>query len=350
MHRAGQTVAPSVMDEPKSITDEMRAIIVGQKASEEEQLRKQALILKRRSTGLYLALFLVNLWIVGLFVLVFRDVQKRLAQAIRMRDALRDANDSITAEAERRQELEARLAHLQKMEAMGNLSSVIAHDFKNMIGGIALAVENVRGRVSPRDLVAQDDINLALSGTSKATDLANRLLMLSRKQALHARPVSLNAVIIGLSDLLYRTIGRNRPIDVVLGEDLAMVLADPEQLETAIINLCLNARDAMPAGGNITIATRNLILDELWTPRYPEAPPGDYVALMISDTGGGMSPGVVARAFDPFYSTKDDADGLGLSQVHSFVRQSRGHIAIFSAEGRGTTMKIILPRIPEPFE
>ncbi|QJU57429.1 histidine kinase [Sphingomonas sp. AP4-R1] len=345
--RAGQPVPASAMDHPKRLTDEMRAIIVARTAAQERQLAAQAGKLERRSRGLSVALFLVNLWIVGLFIFVFRDMQQRLAEAIGMQNALKSANEGIRTEANRRQELEARLHHLQKMEAIGHLSDVIAHDFKNMIGAVVMSLENARARLSPGEIGVQDDLDLALTGTSRATDLANRLMTLSRKQALRSEPTSINAAIIGISDLLYRTIGRDRPVDVVLGEDLPLVMVDREQLETAIINLCLNARDAMPRSGHITIATRRVTLHDAWTPRYPEATPGDYVALLVSDTGGGMSPDVVARAFDPFYSTKSDADGLGLSQVHGFVSQSGGHIAIFSAEGRGTTMKIILPALPE---
>jgi len=349
-HAAGGAIEPSAMDRAKMMTDEMRSIILLQAAAQEERLQQQSRMLKWRSSGLYLALFLINLWIIGLFVLVSRNMQQRLAQAIAMQDALKTANAEIRAEAQRREQVERRLHHLQKMEAIGRLSSVIAHDFKNMITGIVMALGNARMRMSGQDQAAQEDIDLALQGTSRATDLANRLLTLSRQQPLHPRGVNINAVISGITDLLHRTIGRYLVIDLVLGEDLGTVMVDPEQLETAIINLCLNARDAMPAGGRITITTRNLTLHDAGTPRFPEAAPGDYVALSISDTGAGMTPEVAARAFDPFYSTKNDADGLGLSQVDGFVSQSGGHIRMFSTAGAGTTMKIILPRVADESE
>lgn len=344
-HRAGENVLASAMDQPKQYSDEMRAIIMEQIRIQDLELGEGTRVLKWRSTKLSLTILLVNVWIVGLFLLLLRDMQGRLGQALKMQDALQAANANIRLEADHRQELESRLHHLQKMEAIGRLSDVIAHDFKNMIGGIVVALENVRLRVGTDHPGVDKDIDFALNATSKATDFANRLTMLSRKQVLHARPTNINSVILGISDILHRTVGRYRTIDVHLGDDLPMIMVDPEQLETAIINLCLNARDAMSAEGQIVISTRTLTLHDIWTPRYPEAPPGDYVALLVSDNGDGMSLDVAARAFDPFYSTKDRADGLGLSQVHSFVTLSGGHIAIFSAEGRGTTMKLIFPAI-----
>jgi PAS domain S-box-containing protein len=255
-------------------------------------------------------------------------------------------------------ELESQLRQAQKMEAVGQLTGGIAHDFNNLlqivVGNLELAQRNL-----PEDSARlKRSVTNAMTGAKRAAVLTERLLAFSRRQPLAPKPVSANKLVAGMSELLGRSLGETIQVETVLAGGLWRVEADPNQLENAIVNLAVNARDAMPDGGKLTIETANTRLDESYAHQNLEVAPGKYVVICVSDTGTGMNKEALARAFEPFFTTKGigKGTGLGLSQVYGFVKQSGGHVKIYSEPGdgggrhRGTTVKIYLPRFLGPGE
>lgn len=242
---------------------------------------------------------------------------------------------------------QAQLRQLQKMETIGQLTGGVAHDFNNMlaivIGSLDLALRRLTGAEDPRLL---NSLQSAKDGAQRAGVLTARLLAFSRQQPLAPEAVDANKLVGGMSELLRRTLGEHIRIETVLAGGLWPTFADLSQLENAILNLAVNARDAMPGGGHLTIETANTELDDRYARMHSEVDAGQYVMISITDTGTGMSEEVIERAFDPFYTTKGPGKGtgLGLSQVYGYVKQSRGHIKIYSEIDRGTTVKIYLPR------
>ena len=251
-----------------------------------------------------------------------------------------------------RRRLEQQLRQSQKMEAVGQLTGGVAHDFNNLLtlvlGGLDLIGRQI-GKLPPSDPAARiaRAMDMALQGVQRATALTGRLLAFSRQQALTPQPLDANALVTGVCDLLRRTIGETIILDIALQADLWPTFADPNQLENALLNLALNARDAMPEGGRLTIETANCTLDRAYVAGLPEPlAPGPYVAIAVIDTGAGMDPATRERAFDPFFTTKEvgKGTGLGLSQVYGFARQSAGHARLDSEVGRGSRVTIYLPR------
>ncbi|GJD55592.1 PAS domain S-box protein [Methylobacterium dankookense] len=241
---------------------------------------------------------------------------------------------------------EAALRQAQKMEAVGQLTGGIAHDFNNLLTGISGSLELMQTRMSQGRLTDLDRYMTAAQGAAKrAAALTHRLLAFSRRQTLDPKPTNVNALIHGMEELIRRTVGPAIHIEVVGAAGLWPALVDPPQLENALLNLCINARDAMPDGGRITVETANKWLDER-AARERDLPPGQYLSLCVTDTGTGMTPDVIARAFDPFFTTKPTGQGtgLGLSMIYGFARQSGGQVRIYSEVGQGTTMCIYLPR------
>ncbi len=253
----------------------------------------------------------------------------------------------LEAEAAERREAEATIRQMQKMESIGQLTGGIAHDFNNMLaivtGSLDLAKRRLRGNEDPK--IAQS-IDHAAEGARRAAVLTQRLLAFSRQQPLAPQVVDANRLVSGMSELIRRTIGETIAVETVLGGGLWPCFADPAQLENALINLAVNARDAMPDGGKLTIETANAHVDDLYVAANPYATPGQYVMIGVTDTGAGMSTEVIERAFEPFYTTKGPGHGtgLGLSQVFGYVKQSGGHVKIYSEPGRGTTLRLYLPR------
>jgi PAS domain S-box-containing protein len=256
----------------------------------------------------------------------------------------------ITRDLTERRAAEERARQAQKMEAIGQLTGGVAHDFNNLLTIIVGNLETLQRTL--RDL-APDIGRLkrssenAMRGARRAETLTQRLLAFSRQQPLVPKPVDLGRLVTGMSDLLRRTLGEHVTVETVAAAGLWRAEADPNQLELAILNLAVNARDAMPNGGKLTIETENVYFDEDYAAAQAEVLPGQYVMLAISDTGCGMPADVKAKAFDPFFTTKDvgHGTGLGLSQVYGFVKQSRGNVKIYSEVGEGTTIKLYLPRI-----
>ena len=248
------------------------------------------------------------------------------------------------AEAERREVAEQALRQSQKMEAVGQLTGGVAHDFNNLltiiIGNLGIAK---RGVVEAR---AERALNNALVGAERAAQLTQRLLAFSRRQPLNPRVLDVNKLIVSISDLLVRTLGENIELESIGAAGLWKVEADASELESTLLNLALNARDAMPEGGKLTIETSNAYLDEGYCQQHAGVAPGQYILIAITDNGGGMSPETIDRAFEPFFTTKEagKGTGLGLSQVYGFMKQSEGHVKIYSESGEGTTIKLYLPR------
>jgi signal transduction histidine kinase len=244
-------------------------------------------------------------------------------------------------------------AQSQKMEAVGQLTGGVAHDFNNLltviVGNLNLAQRHLETLTEAPAERLRRVINNAIRGAERATTITKHLLAFSRKQPVDPRPLNINALVQGLTDFLRRSLGETITLDIIGAEGLWQAQADPVQLEAAILNLAVNARDAMAAGGRLTIAIENAVLDEKYCQQHDGLAPGRYVRLAVSDTGTGMPKEVLDRVFEPFFTTKQagQGTGLGLSQVYGFVKQSNGHIQIDSEPGKGTTVTIYLPALPE---
>ncbi|MBV8800516.1 MAG: response regulator, partial [Alphaproteobacteria bacterium] len=256
----------------------------------------------------------------------------------------------ITRDLTERRLAEQRSRQKQKMEGIGQLTGGVAHDFNNLltiiIGNLETLQRNLQSSEVSKDRLLRSAEN-ALHGARRAASLTQRLLAFSRQQPLDPKPVDLGRLVTGMSDLLRRTLGEQVVIETVLGGGLWPAFADSTQVELAILNLAVNARDAMPDGGKLTLETANVYLDDNYAAAQAEVVPGQYVMVAVTDTGCGMTSEVRARAFDPFFTTKDigQGTGLGLSQVYGFVKQSGGHVKIYSEIGEGTTIKLYLPRV-----
>jgi signal transduction histidine kinase/CheY-like chemotaxis protein len=240
---------------------------------------------------------------------------------------------------------ESQVRQAQKMEAIGQLTGGVAHDFNNILTVITGTIEILDDAVKDRPHLAQIT-NLMGAAAARGADLTRHLLAFARRQPLQPSRVDVNVLIIDAARLLRPTLGEQIEIESMLAHDAASALIDPSQLSTAILNLALNARDAMPNGGKLTLETRNVVLDENYAATSSEVNPGDYVMIAVSDTGTGIPASLLEKVFEPFYTTKDigKGSGLGLSMVYGFVKQSNGHIRIYSEEGHGTTVKLYLPQ------
>jgi PAS domain S-box-containing protein len=257
----------------------------------------------------------------------------------------RDITEEKLAEAELATAQEA-LRQSQKMEAIGQLTGGIAHDFNNLLAGISGSLELLERRIGQGRIAGIERyIDTAQGSTRRAAALTQRLLAFSRRQTLDPKPTDVNKLISGMEDLIRRTVGPSIQLEVVGAGGLWLTKVDPSQLENAILNLSLNARDAMPSGGRITIETANKWLDDR-AAKERDLSPGQYLSLCVTDTGTGMSPDTISHIFDPFFTTKPlgQGTGLGLSMIHGFVRQSGGQVRVYSELGSGTTMCLYLPR------
>lgn len=282
-----------------------------------------------------------------------REVAERTRDAVERRRAERELADLATSlerqVAERTAELvaaEDALRQSQKMEAVGQLTGGLAHDFNNLLTGISGGLELINLRIEQgRASDIGRYMTAAQDAVKRAAALTHRLLAFSRRQTLDPRPTDANRLVSGLDDLVRRTVGPSIVVETKLAEDLKSILVDPNQLENAILNLCINARDAMPDGGRLMIETQDCRVDETFG-RERDIDPGHYVSVSVSDTGSGMGPEVISRAFEPFFTTKPigSGTGLGLSMIYGFARQSGGQVRIHSTPGLGTTVTIYLPR------
>ena len=242
---------------------------------------------------------------------------------------------------------EEALRQSQKMEAVGQLTGGIAHDFNNMLTGIIGSLELLRRRLARGRLDDLDSlIDLGVTSANRAAGLTHRLLAFSRRQSLDSKAVQMNTLVLSMGELLQRSLNESIQLDMRLNDKLWVAEADPNQLESALLNLVINARDAMPEGGKLIVETSNQVLHREFTEAYSNLEPGDYVMLSVTDNGSGMPQSVINRAFDPFFTTKPigQGTGLGLSMIYGFSKQSRGHVSIDSEIDQGTTVKLFLPR------
>jgi PAS domain S-box-containing protein len=276
---------------------------------------------------------------------------KEIEERKRAEQALLEFNATLERQvAERTEQLrlnEETLRQSQKMEVVGQLTGGVAHDFNNLLQVVTGNIEIVRRTVTDSSPRVSRALETAARGARRAASLTQRLLAFARRQPLNPKPIDVNALVSGMSDLLHRTLGEATEVLTVHGAGLWRVEADPTELESAILNLALNARDAMRDGGRLTIETTNVDIDRTYASVHSEVLPGQYIAIAVSDTGTGMTPESLSRAFEPFYTTKPvgEGTGLGLSQVYGFVKQSGGHVKIYSELGQGTCVKIYLPRL-----
>ncbi len=251
----------------------------------------------------------------------------------------------LMAATNERLRVEAQMRQMQKIEALGQLTGGIAHDFNNMLAVVISGLSLIKRRLAAGNTDVMELADATIDGANRAAALTARLMAFARQQPLAPQAVEMNKLIGGMGELIDRAIGETIAVEFVGGSGLWPIYVDPSQLESALLNLCVNARDAMPDGGRLTIETSNDTIDQHLA-RQIDMPEGQYICIRVSDAGSGMTQDVLARAFDPFFTTKDvdKGTGLGLSQVHGFVKQSSGHIKIYSEPGHGTTIKIYLPR------
>ncbi|WP_429532881.1 response regulator [Pseudomonas silensiensis] len=277
-----------------------------------------------------------------------RDRLIDLSQSeLRLQNTLETLEQQVEERTAQLRNNEEALRQSQKMEAVGQLTGGIAHDFNNMLTGIIGSLELLRRRLARGRTEDLDSlIDLGVTSANRAAGLTHRLLAFSRRQSLDSKPVNMNTLVVSMGELLERSINETIQLDMQLNEQLWVAEADPNQLESALLNLVINARDAMPDGGKLVVKTSNQYLDIGFTKTQSNLQPGDYVVLSVTDTGCGMPQSTISRAFDPFFTTKPigQGTGLGLSMIYGFSKQSRGHVAIHSKVGEGTTVSLFLPR------
>jgi signal transduction histidine kinase len=277
-----------------------------------------------------------------------RDRLVDLSQSeLRLQNTLETLEQQVEERTAQLRHNEEVLRQSQKMEAVGQLTGGIAHDFNNMLTGIIGSLELLRRRLARGRTEDLDSlIDLGVTSANRAAGLTHRLLAFSRRQSLDSKPVEMNTLVVSMGELLQRSINESIRLDMQLSDQLWVAEADPNQLESALLNLVINARDAMPDGGNLVVTTANRKLDAEFTKPHSNLLPGDYVVLSVTDNGCGMPESTINRAFDPFFTTKPigQGTGLGLSMIYGFSKQSRGHVAIQSEVGEGTTVSLFLPR------
>jgi signal transduction histidine kinase len=350
--RTPEAVARLKTDRGREMMQRVRAISAAIEADEIGlQNQRQAAAAGQRN--LLLGVVVLALVAAGLLAwIVQRETRDHARQLV-------DHNLALEREIAQRERAETQLRQAQKMEALGQLTGGVAHDFNNMlaiiVGNLDMLIRRLNGQEKLMSLAEN-----ALSGANRAAALTKGLLAFSRQQPLDPRPTDVNKCVADMSELLRRSLGEHIAVEAVLGGGLWRAFVDTPQLESAILNLAVNARDAMSpqgrGGGRLTIETSNAFLDKTYADAHEEVVAGQFVLVAITDTGGGMTPEVMERAFDPFFTTKalGEGTGLGLSQVHGFLKQSRGHIKLYSELGVGTSVKLYLPRdisglaLPEP--
>jgi signal transduction histidine kinase len=338
----------------KLVMDQIRAIIEAINATERDTLMQRRAEANAARTWL-LALVIGSLAAAVALATFLAMTARRAITDARARAA------ELETEVALRRETQETLRQAQKIEAVGQLTGGIAHDFNNLLTIIMGNLDTLRRRIA--DATSGTDtaaliaaigrpLDLAQQGANSAAQLTHRLLAFSRRQALEPARLDLNRLITGTSDLLRRTLGENISVETVLAAGLWPTFADANQMENALINLCVNARDAMPDGGRLTIDTANTFLDDAYARQFGDVVPGQYVLLSVSDTGTGIPAELLTRAFEPFFTTKPagQGSGLGLAMVHGFVKQTGGHVRIYSEVGHGTTVKLYLPRLQKDDE
>ncbi len=329
----------------RNIMHRIRDLVQVMNASE------QQLLSQRQSRSIHTA-HLARAWIVLALVLTallgalaLWDSQRLFAAAVGASEALQTSNKRLVDEMLKKERLELQLRQSQKLEAIGQLTGGIAHDFNNMLAVVISSLNLLKRKAERGEKEFLKFADSAIEGAERAAALTHRLLAFGRQQPLAPQPVDCNKFVAAMSDLLQRTLGDGVKVETVLAGGLWRTFVDPSELESAILNLAINGRDAMPDGGKLTIETANASLDDDYCEQNVGVAPGQYVLVTVTDTGAGMTQDVVAKVFDPFFTTKGvgKGTGLGLSQVFGFVKQSGGHVKIYSELGQGTSVKIYLP-------
>ncbi len=344
--KAAQALAIVRDGDGKRLMDAMRAIFERERASALD--RSKWLENRSRQWVWWLTVVLLCgiLSVFWLSLLWLRQTSTQYAIADDARAHAEGALAALRAESAAREASEAKLRQLQKMESIGQLTGGIAHDFNNMLAVVMGSLELAQRRLESDPARVPKLLDNAREGAARAAGLTARLLAFSRQQPLAPKPVDINALIDGLCEMLDRTLGDDIDLECIGGAGVWRCYADPGEIENAIVNLAVNARDAMPDGGKLTIECTNVHIDDHYVHTRPETEAGQYILVSVTDTGIGMPSDVVERAFDPFFTTKGvgKGTGLGLSQVFGFAKQSGGHVAIYSEPGQGTTVKLYLPR------
>jgi len=311
-------------------------------AETDDRLARSRMALQLLVAGLLAGALVV----VALSLMWMSATRRQLLATERARSDAEAALAALRTENAARETAESQVRQLQKMESLGQLTGGIAHDFNNMLavvmGGIELAKKRLRSDPDRADKMLDN----AREGATRAAKLTARLLAFSRNQPLAPAPLDLNKLLGGMCDMLSRTLGDTVDVQCIYAAGLWRCYADPGEVENAILNLAVNARDAMPDGGKLTVETANAYVDDVYARERRDVTAGQYVLICVSDTGTGMPQDVIDRAFEPFFTTKavGKGTGLGLSQVFGFSKQSGGHVAIYSESGQGTTIKLYLPR------
>ena len=339
-------VAASDTGEGEASLPRLRELFAAFDASEAE------LLAARQSKADKLEAFLLGLTLLSLVLAMFASTAVVTTSWSYIRQ-LRAQSDALQAEAAIRREAESRLLQTQKLELVGQLTAGIAHDFNNLLTIVIGNLDTARRRIEQGTAIETDrlagPVETATAGARRAAALTQKLLAFARQQPLQPAQLDLNKAVANISDVLTRTVGESVKIETVLAAGLWPAFADPSHVDNAIVNLVVNARDAMPEGGHVTIETANTCLGEHYVAQFGDVAPGQYVLLSVTDTGLGIPPAILPRVFEPFFTTKDvgKGTGLGLATIHGFVKQSKGHIRIYSEPGHGTTVKIYLPRMTD---
>ncbi|MER8442452.1 CHASE3 domain-containing protein [Mesorhizobium sp. M1066] len=335
--RSGQGKA--LMEEIRTSMDTVRRISAAAVAARDAHTDQVEAWLRIGSVAALLAIFLLAGYAI-------RESRRRFREVAVAQDELVRKNVALGKEIETREKAESQIRQMHKMEAVGQLTGGIAHDFNNMLAVIISAMNLAQRKLARGEHDIAQLVDAAIDAATRAANLTARLLAFSRQQPLAPQIVDANRLLTGMSDLIRRALGETIRIETVLAGGLWKTHADPSQIENAVLNLAVNARDAMGDDGKLTIETANSHLDESYAAAHAEVAAGQYVMIAVSDTGSGMTPDVIAKAFEPFFTTKpvNKGTGLGLSQVFGFVKQSGGHVNIYSEPGEGTTIKIYLPR------
>ena len=337
----GQQLGPG-----EALANQIRGVVAAMKAEERGLLQSRERAVVRQNNLAQAGLLFCMIIVIGLILATLHQGNVRLALATSSAMALRAVNADLKAALETRDVAEAQVRHMQKMESIGQLTGGIAHDFNNMLTIVIGSLDIAKRRLDNDRARALVCIDNALDGAHRAAMLTARLLAFSRQQPLAPRALDVNKLVGGMSEMLRQTIGAHLRVETVLAGGLWRAFVDPGQLENAVLNLVINARDAMPDGGRVTVETSNAHLDDAYAADNAEAVAGQYVLVSVTDSGTGMTAEVIARAFDPFFTTKGvgNGTGLGLSQVYGFIKQSGGHSKVYSELGLGTTVKRYLPR------
>ena len=332
-------------DTGNTMMDQIRAIVTRMRDRQSGWLEAAGNV-QRDGQLLEVGVAAVALGVVLLGVYAFAAKRRQRLLIERHAASVAAANQRLTDEMHSREQAEAQVRQMQKIEAIGQLTGGLAHDFNNMLAVILSAISLARRRLGNAGGEAFKYLDAATDAANRAAALTSRLLAFSRQQPLAPQTIDANKMVSDMSEILRRTLGEGIILETVLAGGLWRINGDPVQLENSIINLAVNARDAMAGGGRITVETANCHLDDHYAAQNAGVSAGQYVMVAVSDTGSGMSSEVMAKAFDPFFTTKGvgKGTGLGLSQVYGFVKQSSGHIKIYSEVGHGTTVKMYLPR------